>query len=62
MEYNYLLSRKKERTGRKREVCVSVSFLPCRKALYIVVWRRKKNNNSIKQVSETGAEIRDWRG
>jgi len=36
MEYNYLLPMKKERRERRREACLSVSFLPYRKTLYIV--------------------------
>jgi len=42
MEYNYLLPRKKERRGRRRKIYVSVSFLPCEKAIHIVArWRKK---------------------
>jgi len=48
MEDNYLLPRKKDRRGRRREACIFVSFLPCRKAFYIVAWWRKKKSNSIK--------------
>ena len=58
MEYNYLLPRKKERRGRMREACVSVSFLPYRKTLYIVAWWRKKTTITLNKEVKKG-EIRE---
>ena len=55
MKYNYLLPRKKEKRGRRRKAHVSVSFIPYRKALYIVVWWRKKTVITLnKGVNEGG--------
>jgi len=61
MEYNYLLPRKKERRGR-RKAYVSVSFLPCRKTLYIVAWWRKKTATTLNKGVKRGRKPWDWRG
>jgi len=62
MEYNYLLPRKKERRGRRRKAYVSVSFLPYRKAIYIVVWWREKTIITLNKEVKRGQKPWDWRG
>jgi len=62
MEHNYLLPRKKERRGRRRKVYVSVSFLRCRKELYIVAWWRKKTIITLNKEVKRGQKPWDWRG
>jgi len=52
------LPRKKERRGRRRKAYVSMSFLPCRKALYIMAWWRKKTAITLnKRVKRGNHEI-----
>jgi len=62
MEYNYLLPKKKERRGGRKEAYVFVSFLPCRKTLYIVVWWRKKTAITLNKGVKRGRKPWDWRG
>jgi len=56
------LLRKKERIGRRRKAYISVSFLPCRKALYIVAWWRKKTAITLNMGIKRGRKPWDWRG
>jgi len=62
MEYNYLLSRKKERRERRRKAYVSMSFLPSRKTLYIVAYWRKKTAITLNKGVKGGRKPWDWRG
>jgi len=41
------------------KACVFVYYQSCKKALYIVVWWRKKTGSNIKQREQNGAEIRE---
>ena len=61
MEYNYLLPKKKEEEEEGEMLMFSMSFLPYRKALYIVAWWRKKTSIALNKGVKQGRKSWNWR-